>query len=67
MSIAKRIGDRWFGRRSGQTILMDIPRLPAFAVSNKIGAKKPGVGRKKGEPKPFIVGESVVGGEEVAM
>ena len=62
----KQVGDKWFGSRSEQSTLKSLPRLPVFirsgqALSKEISNKQPKA------PTPFIVGESVAGGEEVAM
>jgi hypothetical protein len=61
------VGNKWFVRRSAQATLQTIPRLPVYVKSGTIQTKKPLQQRTKGAPKAFIVGESIVGGEEVAL
>ena len=59
--------ERWFQGRSNQSLMNDLPRIPAFVLSNKASAKKGGMATRGAKKiKPFIVGESLVGGEEVA-
>jgi hypothetical protein len=61
-------GERWFQARSDQFFLRDLPRVPVFVSSGKAAVKKGGPPtRGAKEPKPFIVGESLAGGEEVAL
>ena len=62
----KGVADKWFNDRTQQMNLRVMPKLPVFARSNNVRPAKE-TSRKPGAPKPFIVGESVVGGEEVAM
>jgi hypothetical protein len=58
----------WFQSHSGQSFLRDLPRVPVFVSSNKVSAKKGSLPtRGAREHKPFIVGESLVGGEEVVI
>jgi hypothetical protein len=65
-------GERWFNRRSAQSTMRDIPRVPVFVKSSNSGHSR-GSGRTAPatqgakQPVPFIVGESVVGGDEVAI
>jgi len=62
----KQVGDKWFSSRSGQSNLKMLPRLPMFVRSSKAQSQKTSNKQPKA-PTPFIVGESVAGGEEVAM
>jgi len=60
--------ERWFRSRSGQAQLDYLPRIPVFVRSNEASVRKGGLPtRGAKEYKPFIVGESEVGGEEVAL
>lgn len=61
----KKVGDKWFNSRSPQMNLRAIPRLPVFARSSHV--RRQTEGKSKLNAKPFVVGESVVGGDEVAM
>lgn len=61
------LSDRWFQARSNQSLLRDLPRMPVLALSNRAMAKKGGPPTRGAKmAKPFIVGESLVGDDEVA-
>jgi hypothetical protein len=51
-----------------QAQLSYLPRMPIIARSGKASSKKGGSPtRGAKEYRPFIVGESIVGGDEVAL
>lgn len=62
------LSERWFKSRANQSLLQDLPRMPVLAMSNKAMAKKGGPPTRGAKmTKSFIVGESLVGDDEVAI
>ena len=60
--------ERWFRKNSNQAVLRDLPHVPVFVRSNTTRPNRKEEATKGAkEYKPFIVGESLVGGEEVAL